>query len=46
MDKLGDIEPKDQIIDLRDYLGFLGKKELESLFIPLFALASVVYSRP
>ena len=45
MDKLGDIEPKDQIIDLRDYLGVLWEKRIRIIiYSSLFALASVVYS--
>jgi|TARA_B100000123_G_scaffold74974_1_gene53863 uncharacterized protein involved in exopolysaccharide biosynthesis len=45
LDKLGDIEPKDQIIDLRDYLGVLwGKRVRIIIYSSLFALASVVYS--
>jgi len=45
LDKLGDIEPKDQIIDLRDYLGVLWEKRVRIIiYSSLFALASVVYS--
>ena len=45
MDKLGDIEPKDQIIDLRDYLVVLWEKRIRIIiYSSLFALASVVYS--
>ncbi len=45
MDKLGDIEPKDQIIDLREYLGVLWEKRVRIIiYSSLFALASVVYS--
>jgi len=45
LDKLEDIEPKEQVIDLRDYLVVLWEKRIRIIvYSSLFALASVVYS--